>query len=236
MNKRILIGVDTAFSVHTQHALCTAAELFEQSDFVLLTVIPLPYDPTPLLMRSYGVEQVRPKEATRQQREQAEGVLARAAALIQQSDQALTMTYIERMWRFGVPAEEVVKVAREQHVESIILGKQGDSFLHGIRRIVSGSITREVLRSAPCPVMLIPPVHSVPLSSLVTWYETAITRYLQEQQNTLQTFTPEEILRRFVPPTSLAQRGDLAAATCALERLKRLGKLVCYQNQQYVND
>lgn len=59
MEKHILCGVDADFSPPTQWALRVVNQLFEQDSgdlhLLLLTVIPLPYDPSPSLMKARGM-------------------------------------------------------------------------------------------------------------------------------------------------------------------------------------
>ena len=50
----------------------------------------------------------------------------------------------------GKPAEEIVRIARKEHVDLIVMGTHGRS---GLGRLVMGSVAESVLRQAPCPVM-----------------------------------------------------------------------------------
>ncbi len=54
---------------------------------------------------------------------------------------------------YGYPAEEIVRCARECDVSLIIMGSQGRGFT---REVFLGSVSKEVVRSAPVPVLLIP--------------------------------------------------------------------------------
>src|SRR5947208_2052530 len=78
--------------------------------------------------------------------------------------------------REGVPAEELVKVAAERQVICIVLGHRGSALRHRLRRLLLGSTTAQVLRKAPCPVLLVP-LPSAP-TDLVACYAAAITREL----------------------------------------------------------
>jgi universal stress protein A len=57
-------------------------------------------------------------------------------------------------WAIGRPAREIVKAARQQKADLIVIGTQGRS---GASRLVFGSTTARVLREAPAPVLAIPP-------------------------------------------------------------------------------
>jgi nucleotide-binding universal stress UspA family protein len=244
MDKYILLGVDEDFSPPTQWALRVVNQLFEQNTgglhLLLLTVIPTPYDPSPSLMKARGIGQTRPQAPTRQQCLQAQEVLHRASAFLHLYSPDLAPQRIALVHRFGEPADEVVKAAREQEVDCIVLGSRGNSSIQNLRRLVGGSVSREIMRLAPCPVVLVTLPHHPRLANLVAWYEKAITHYLHEQLDDLTMFTPEEVTRMFVPPspTSPVQRKKLTAAAQALEHLARRGQLACQKvegERQYMN-
>jgi nucleotide-binding universal stress UspA family protein len=244
MDQHILLGVDVDFSPPTQCALRVVNQLFEQNTrelhILLLTVIPLPYDPSPSLMKARGIGQTRPQAPTREQCLQAQDVLGRASAFLHLYHPDLAPQRIELVQRFGEPADEVVKVAREHEVDCIVIGSRGNSSTQNLRRLFARSTSREIMRLAPCPVVLVTPPQNPGLLNLAAWYEEAITHYLHEQLDGLTIFTPEEVTRRFVPPspTSPAQRKKLTAAAQALQHLARRGQLVCQRvkgERQYRN-
>jgi nucleotide-binding universal stress UspA family protein len=49
----------------------------------------------------------------------------------------------------GKPAEEILRVAREEEVDLIVMGTHGRT---GLRHLLLGSVAEEVARHAPCPV------------------------------------------------------------------------------------
>ncbi|MBI5099754.1 MAG: universal stress protein [Nitrospirae bacterium] len=53
--------------------------------------------------------------------------------------------------RAGRPAEEILKVANEENVDLILLGYSG---LKGWNRLLTGSVTKDVQKSAKIPVLL----------------------------------------------------------------------------------
>src|SRR5690242_16996055 len=103
-NKHILVGVDAALSLPTQHALASACELLEHSSsdvhLVLLHVIPAPYDPSFSLVGSVGT--MRRFSPASQQRMQAERVLARARTAVLQW--GIAPERIIWLQRVGMPA------------------------------------------------------------------------------------------------------------------------------------
>jgi hypothetical protein len=147
---------------------------------------------------------------------------------------------IEVLIRIGFPADEIVKVAKELHVNFIVVGSHAASLRQKIQRFLAGSTSRSVLRHAPCPVMIVTLPRTAPPGDLVTWYEQAITTYLQEHTSSLTVFTPQEVAQKFVPPRKKAPgRKEIAAAALALEQLASTG-LLCRHDVKgelrYVND
>jgi nucleotide-binding universal stress UspA family protein len=52
----------------------------------------------------------------------------------------------------GKPAEEIVRVAREEKVDLIVMGTHGRT---GVQHLLLGSVADEVARHAPCPVFTV---------------------------------------------------------------------------------
>jgi universal stress protein A len=53
----------------------------------------------------------------------------------------------------GDPADEVVRFALRERADLIVLGTHGR---RGLRRIFAGSVAADVVRRAPCPVLVFP--------------------------------------------------------------------------------
>jgi len=53
--------------------------------------------------------------------------------------------------REGIPSEEILKVAHDEKVDLIIMGRNGNT---GLRRFFAGCVTKEVERSATVPVLV----------------------------------------------------------------------------------
>jgi len=240
MNKRILLGVDTTLSRATQHALRTFSELIEHLPpllhIVLLHVIPVAYMASPSMGLYIG--QLQPLSATSEQHAAAKNVLLRASTELQH--QGVSEKQIETLIRQGIPADEIVKVARELQVDLIVIGGHSDSLKQQIRRFFMGSTSRRVSQLAPCPVMIVIPPQARRPADLVKWYEEAITRYLHEHPSDLAVFTPREVAQMFAPPHKKSPgRKEIAAAVLALEQLARNGILCRHEvkgEMRYVND
>ena len=52
----------------------------------------------------------------------------------------------------GDPASSIIKVAEETACDLIVLGTHGRT---GLRRVLMGSVAEHVMRSAPCPVLVV---------------------------------------------------------------------------------
>ena len=85
--------------------------------------------------------------------------------------QDLKAVKISRHVRLGDIAEEIVSLAREERCDLIVMASRGRRWL---ARMISGSMSEEVARKAPCPVLTIQPSavvqengRRVPASSLV---------------------------------------------------------------------
>ena len=52
----------------------------------------------------------------------------------------------------GKPAAEIVRYAKEQNIDLIVIGTQGKQ---GIERFLLGSVAESVIRSAPCRVLVV---------------------------------------------------------------------------------
>lgn len=54
--------------------------------------------------------------------------------------------------RVGHPAEQIVRMANEEHVDAIVMGHRGESFL---QRWMLGSVAKRVLSYAHCTVVVV---------------------------------------------------------------------------------
>jgi len=52
----------------------------------------------------------------------------------------------------GRPAAEIVRFATEERLDLLVMGTHGR---RGFRHLILGSVTEEVLRGAPCPVLVV---------------------------------------------------------------------------------
>jgi universal stress protein A len=61
----------------------------------------------------------------------------------------------------GDPARQIVELAKQENVETIVMGTHGRS---GLGRLVTGSVAEAVLREAPCAVIAVRPAALVPVA------------------------------------------------------------------------
>ncbi len=61
------------------------------------------------------------------------------------------LAYSHRLLQ-GDPASEIVKLAKAEHADLIVLGTHGRT---GIGRLLFGSTAEQILRRAPCPILAV---------------------------------------------------------------------------------
>jgi nucleotide-binding universal stress UspA family protein len=234
MITRIVLPIDANMSPGTRLALQAAGELVALSPpdvcLYLLHVIPVPY----VSSRRWGVYRLQP---TSRQRAQAEESLLKARSALR--EHGVCLERIELLVSHGTPAEEIVEFARGLDAGWIVMGSQGRSTKQRIRRLFAGSTSRQVLRHAPCPVLMVSPSQILLPCNLVTWYKQAITHSLQDHPGGLRVFTPDEVARTFAPPDRVVGHKEVEAASRALEQLSQEGMLCCHTvagQLCYVND
>jgi nucleotide-binding universal stress UspA family protein len=59
---------------------------------------------------------------------------------------------VHREVREGTPFYEIVRYAKEQNIDLIIMGTHGHT---GLTHMLLGSVTEKVVRKAPCPVLTV---------------------------------------------------------------------------------
>jgi nucleotide-binding universal stress UspA family protein len=62
-----------------------------------------------------------------------------------------SIPYEHRML-IGPPAEEIVRLAEHEQAELIVMGSHGRG---GVARMLLGSVAEQVMRKAPCPVLIV---------------------------------------------------------------------------------
>src|SRR5262245_58602641 len=132
--QRILVPID--FSASIQDTLVSAREVAEQyrAELHVLHVVPSPRLPPRL-----GAD--------------AEGPLRNARDRVEHLTQAAALgrAPVAREVRAGQPWAEIVGYAREKGIDLIAMGTHGRT---GVAHVVMGSVAEQVIRHAPCPVLV----------------------------------------------------------------------------------
>lgn len=67
-------------------------------------------------------------------------------------DNIRTNIHIQPIVEKGIPSVEIIKTAKDNQIDIIIMGTHGRT---GLEHILIGSVAERVIRSAPCPVLSI---------------------------------------------------------------------------------
>ena len=136
---KILMAVDgTAGSTSVLSAYRTMARLPES---VILVYVQQPGG------KSMMVDELREPEHKEASDRKAEEILDFCKQEIENSGPVS----VKALVRDGVPSEEILKAAREEAVDLIIMGRSNKS---AFQRLVAGCVTKEVERTARVPVLV----------------------------------------------------------------------------------
>ncbi len=139
--KKILFATD--FSPASEAALQYATSLARDSGAVLLIAhveeLPLPYAGGEMYF-------AQPEYPNPEIRRMLEAVVP--------PDK--TVRYEHRLVQ-GMAAEDIVRMAEEEHVDLIVMGTHGRS---GLKRVLMGSVAEVVMRKATCPVLTLKQANS----------------------------------------------------------------------------
>ena len=68
------------------------------------------------------------------------------------SEEEIAALRPEYTLRIGTPAEEIVHYAQDREIDLIVMGTHGRK---GVAHLLLGSVAEHVVRTAPCPVLLV---------------------------------------------------------------------------------
>lgn len=139
---KILVPVD--YSMHSREAMQTAARLARShSGHIILVNV---YESLEeLFPEAYWL--VAPEHERKRVAELQNKLAAAAKELV-----AAGAGDFETQLLRGATAEQIVRCARERGCDLIVLGSHGR---HGLGRVLLGSVAERVLRTAPCPVLVV---------------------------------------------------------------------------------
>jgi universal stress protein A len=137
---KILAPID--FSDHASRALRWGASLAERYDAQIILLHVIPETVEELSMHGSAWEQV---------------IMVLEAKVETQLFEVALMELkdglgVDVRVAVGKPAEEIVRVAREDAVDLIVMGTHGHT---GLRYMLLGSTAETVFRTAPCPVFMV---------------------------------------------------------------------------------
>jgi nucleotide-binding universal stress UspA family protein len=142
--QRILLPTDFSnySAVSTSYA-CELAERFE-AELHLLHALEIHVDPTP----GFGGGLAIPSYVN-ESRAAAEKHLADILDPHWAAGRTVVRAVVE-----GSPRLEIIRYAREQEIDLIVLSTHGRT---GLSHIIMGSVAESVVRTAPCPVLTVRP-------------------------------------------------------------------------------
>jgi nucleotide-binding universal stress UspA family protein len=143
--KRLLCPTDFSVAAAPAERLAVTMAQALGAELVLLHVA----SESPLWRESVGTAQVRAVFEA-QRKWAAETLAARCEG---PGGQGLSARWVLKV---GVPWEEIVRAATEEHADMIVMGTHGRT---GLDRLLLGSVTERVVRAAPCPVLTVRPDH-----------------------------------------------------------------------------
>ena len=142
--KRILVPTD--FSDHSERAAAYAVELarrYEADEVHCVHVSDIPAD----LLATSAYYMTGPSEPfVEQVREEGRKSLE-AFARKNFKDRPVKTAFLE-----GRPFVEIIRYARENQIDLIVISTHGRS---GIKHVLFGSVAEQVVRKAPCPVLVV---------------------------------------------------------------------------------
>ena len=143
--KRVLAAVDFSdCSTHAMRYACEFARSFE-AELHLLYVS----EPPPVAFSEFGIGYVAAPNLDQDLQQAAEKKLAALPDPQWQTNLTVVRTVL-----MGTPFVEIVRHARDNEIDLIVLGTHGRG---AIAHMLMGSTAEKVVRKAPCPVLTVRP-------------------------------------------------------------------------------
>ena len=145
--KSILVTTD--FSESGDHAVLHAFRMAadHSAEVVLCHVVEPIVVANPLYLQYYPGDLLSPEV---RQRAEADAHVALAALV--PKDGPLTNVKHRTLVAHGSPAEEIIRVAEQQHIDLIVIATHGHT---GLKHLFMGSVAERVIRHAHCPVLVV---------------------------------------------------------------------------------
>ena len=139
-DRTIVVGVD--YSDHSVDAVDEALRIAAARDVPVVPVLVLPGGPA---TGGPDAEEMTSELVARSKENLAQLIQARARAL------GVSLGSVEPQVRFGAAADQLIAVAREVGARLVAVGSHGRE---GISHLLLGSVADEVMRKAPCSVLI----------------------------------------------------------------------------------
>jgi nucleotide-binding universal stress UspA family protein len=140
--KKILVPVD--FSEHSEEAMRVAADLAQRYGAAL--TLAYVYEPMQYALPEgyilYTPDQIAQMTSAFKER----------LGLAEQAVKALGVAQVDSRLLQGIVPFEVGELARNEGMDLIVMGTHGRT---GVKRALMGSVAERVLRTAPCPVLVV---------------------------------------------------------------------------------
>jgi universal stress protein A len=150
-DRTIVVGVD--YSDHSVDAVDEALRIAAARDVPVVPVLVLPGGPA---TGGPDAEEMTSELVTRSKENLVQLIQARARAL------GIPFGPVEPQVRFGAAADQLIAVAREVGARLVAVGSHGRE---GISHLLLGSVADEVMRKAPCSVLIARSVHRQSLAA-----------------------------------------------------------------------
>ena len=136
----------TDLSEHAQRALSMAAMLSEKLGKPMVALHVVDYSPIVVVPEAFG-----PGIPIPLSEEEHQAILKSATDRMAETLTRLNIKG-DRMTEEGIPTDRIVTSAGELEASIVVVGTEGGS---GLRRMLLGSVAEDVVRQAPCSVMLV---------------------------------------------------------------------------------
>jgi nucleotide-binding universal stress UspA family protein len=153
MFEKLLVPLDG--SEHSQRALEIAIQIAKEFGgkitliHIYSVTVPAVIVPEPATLTPAGVPVVTPAEVSKM----VEATRAVGNRILTEGEQKVKSANVEvqTALREGNTVQEILKVAKEEKFDLIVVGARGVS---KIRELLMGSVSEGVIKNAPCPVLV----------------------------------------------------------------------------------
>ncbi len=151
--KKILIAVDDTKGTKNAFSVCEEVCSCMHPDSIVLTYVEK-FQGRSLINEMLGDAEMSTLKEVLEGTEYQEALDRKAHAILDYYKKALEdkgVTGVKTIIKKGHPAEEILKTAKEEAVDMIMLGSRGKRVTH----LFMGSVSREIANNSEVPVMLV---------------------------------------------------------------------------------